>query len=305
MLSPLSAVAALLLDRWWGEPARFHPLVGFGKLAGWLETRLNRVSSFVHGIIAWCLAVLPPTLLVAWLATLASGFWLYALNALCGWLAIGWHSLRQHAHWVEQALMADDLAQARQKVGWLVSRDTSQLDAAGVNRACIESLLENGSDAVFAPLFWLLVGGAPAVVLYRLSNTLDAMWGYRTARFERFGKWAARVDDVLNWIPARLTALTYALCGQFAVALQAWRDQGSQWYSPNAGVVMAAGAGALQLQLGGSAVYAGQTRPRPALGSGAMPTVADIARAVRLLDRGVYLWAGLALLVGGWLVFQA
>lgn len=300
-LYPLLPAAALALDRWWGEPPRFHPLVGFGKLAGWLESRLNN-HTILLGIIAWCLAVAPPTLLVAWLDATLSGIWLCALSVLCGWLAIGWHSLRQHARWVQQALTAGDLPQARQKAGWLVSRDTSQLDATGISRACIESVLENGSDAVFAPLFWLLVGGAPAVVLYRLSNTLDAMWGYRTARFERFGKWAARVDDVLNLIPARLTALTYALCGQFAGAMQAWRSQGRQWYSPNAGVVMAAGAGALQLQLGGNAVYAGQAKLRPALGSGAAPAAADIARAVSLLDRGVYLWAGLALLAGGWLV---
>ncbi|MFN3786081.1 MAG: CobD/CbiB family cobalamin biosynthesis protein, partial [Thiothrix sp.] len=213
-------------------------------------------------------------------------------------LAIGWQSLRQHAQWVQQALLVNDLPQARAKVGWLVSRDTDGLDAVGVSRACVESVLENGSDAVFAPLFWLLIGGAPAVVLYRLSNTLDAMWGYRNERFERFGKWAARVDDVLNWIPARLTALTYASGGQFSSAIHAWRTQGGQWYSPNAGVVMAAGAGALRVQLGGDALYAGQTKARPSLGTGTTPDTTTITRAIHLLDRGVYLWVGSALLIG-------
>ncbi|UJS24491.1 adenosylcobinamide-phosphate synthase CbiB [Thiothrix winogradskyi] len=290
---------ALLLDRLFGEPPRLHPLVGFGRLADWLESRLNH-RSIHYGILAWCLAVLPLSIAVWWLDTLLGGLW---MSILCGWLAIGWQSLRQHAQWVEQALLADDLPQARQKVGWLVSRDTSQLDETAVSRACIESVLENGSDAVFAPLFWLIIGGAPAVVLYRLSNTLDAMWGYRTERFERFGKWAARVDDVLNWIPARLTALTYALCGSFAAAMQAWRTQGSRWYSPNAGVVMAAGAGALQVQLGGDAVYAGQTKSRPSLGAGAIPDAHTITRAMRLLDRGVYLWAGFTLIMGVGSVF--
>ncbi len=287
-------MAALLLDRLIGEPPRFHPLVGFGKLADGLESRLNRRSILLGGL-AWCLAVLPLTAAVGWLDTLLGGFW---MGILCGWLAIGWNSLRQHAQWVAQALEAGDLPQARQKVGWLVSRDTSQLDETAISRACVESVLENGSDAVFAPLFWLIIGGAPAVVLYRLSNTLDAMWGYRTERFERFGKVAARMDDVLNLIPARLTALTYALCGHFPTAMQAWQTQAKHWYSPNAGVVMAAGAGALRLQLGGEAIYHGQAKPRPALGSGATPCAGDIARAIALLDRGVYGWMGMLLLLG-------
>ncbi len=297
----IAGAAALLLDRLLGEPPRFHPLVGFGKWANLLETYLNH-RSIAYGILAWSLAVLPLTAIVWWLDTLIGGWW---LSILCGWLAIGWQSLRQHAQWVQQALAAGDLPAARQKVGWLVSRDTTQLDSPQISRACIESVLENGSDAVFAPLFWLIIGGAPAVVLYRLSNTLDAMWGYRSERFERFGKWAARVDDVLNWIPARLTALTYALCGQFSGAIHAWRTQGQRWYSPNAGVVMAAGAGALQVQLGGDAVYAGQSKARPALGAGAIPDIHAITRAIRLLDRGVYLWAGMALIIGGGSVFFA
>lgn len=294
-MSVLLLPAVLLLDRVLGEPPRFHPLVGFGKLADWLESRLNN-RTIHYGILAWCVAVLPLSIAVWWLDSLLGGFW---MSLLCGWLAIGWQSLRQHAQWVQQALLADDLPQARLKVGWLVSRDTSQLDTAAVSRACVESVLENGSDAVFAPLFWLAVGGAPAVVLYRLSNTLDAMWGYRNARFERFGKCAARVDDVLNWIPARLTALGYALCGHFPSAIHAWRTQGGQWYSPNAGVVMAAGAGALQRQLGGAAVYHGQVKQRPLLGMGMPADTASIAQAIRLLDRSIYLWAVLAILAGG------
>lgn len=291
----ISPVSALLLDRLLGEPRRLHPLVGFGSVADWLETHLNQ-RTIRHGLLAWCLAVLPVTLLVAWLDHLLGSWW---LSILCGWLAVGWQSLRQHAQRVAQALTAGDLPQAREKVGWLVSRDTSQLDSTGISRACIESVLENGSDAVFAPLFWLLVGGAPVVVLYRLSNTLDAMWGYRSERFERFGKVAARVDDVLNWIPARLTALTYALLGKFSTAVHAWWRQGGQWYSPNAGVVMAAGAGALQLHLGGDARYGGYLKLRPALGAGAAPTASDIFRAIRLLDRGVYGWTSLLLIAGG------
>jgi len=296
---------ALLLDALFGEPPlRYHPLILFGKLAGYAEKRLNpaRLSphAFWPGAQAWCLCVLPWVVLVAVLDYWLGGWW---LSVLCGWLALGWRSLRQHGVWVLTALQSGDLAEARRKVGWLVSRDTSQMNEKAISCATVESVLENGSDAIFAPLFWLAVAGAPGVVLYRLSNTLDAMWGYRNARFEQFGKWAARVDDVLNYIPARLTALTYALVGFFKTALQTWRWQAGQWYSPNAGVVMASGAGALRVRLGGAAHYHGALKERPALGMGAEPSARDIQRALQLVDRAVYVWAGLALglALWGWL----
>lgn len=296
MLFLLSLPLALLLDFLLGEPKRFHPLVGFGYLADKVERRLNQgANKFWCGVSAWALVVLPITAAVFLLDQLMGGWW---LSVFCGWLALGWQSLRQHGSWVSTALLAGDLAEARTKLGWIVSRDTTELDASAISRGGIESVLENGSDAVFAALFWLAVAGAPGVVLYRLCNTLDAMWGYRNARFERFGKFAARVDDVLNYIPARLTALTYALVGSFATAIKAWRLQAGQWYSPNAGVVMATGAGALQLELGGAAVYHGKLKQRPTLGIGKSPQANDMQRSIRLLDRGVMLWALVALLLG-------
>ncbi|MNF35034.1 cobalamin biosynthesis protein [compost metagenome] len=152
---------------------------------------------------------------------------------------------------------------------------------------------------MFAALFWFAVAGAPGVVLYRLSNTLDAMWGYRTPRFERFGWAAARIDDVLNYLPARLTALTYALLGQSRRALGCWRRQAPQWDSPNAGPVMAAGAGALGVELGGAAIYHGEVHQRPTLGEGAPADAESIAGALSLLRRGVLLWLVLILLGGG------
>ncbi|MNZ78367.1 cobalamin biosynthesis protein [compost metagenome] len=163
-------------------------------------------------------------------------------------------------------------------------------------RATTESVLENGSDAVFAALFWFLVAGAPGVVLYRLSNTLDAMWGYRNERFERFGWAAAKIDDVLNYLPARLVALTYALLGKTALALRCWQRQAPQWDSPNAGPVMAAGAGALGVALGGAAIYHGELHVRPDLGEGPAPGARDIERALNLVYGGVLLWLALLLL---------
>ena len=292
----LSALAGVALDAALGEPKGWHPLVAFGRLAERLEQRCNAGGGGwrSHGLIAWCLAVLPLTLLVGLLAQLPLVGGLLEILAL--YAALGLKSLGEHAQPVAQALRLGDLALARQRVGYLVSRNTAALDARGVARAGSESVLENGSDAVFAALFWFLVGGAPGVVLYRLSNTLDAMWGYRTARFERFGWAAARIDDALNYLPARLVALTYALLGKTALALRCWQRQAPQWDSPNAGPVMAAGAGALGVSLGGPAEYHGEQHLRPQLGEGPPPQARDIERALNLVHGGVLLWLALLLL---------
>ena len=297
-MTALTLILAVGLDAWLGEPRRWHPLVGFGHLAGWLEQRLNRGASRLAGLVAWGLAVVPATAL-AWLAAHWLGWW---VDVLLGFLALGGKSLGQHARMVGRALADNDLEQARERAGWLVSRDTRDLNAIGVSRATIESVLENGSDAVFGALFWLAIAGAPGVVFYRLSNTLDAMWGYRTDRYQAFGWAAARIDDLLNWVPARLTALTYALVGRFGSALRCWNTQGRGWYSPNAGPVMAAGAGALGVLLGGPAVYHGVEKSRPVLGEGRAPVGADIGRAVALVRRAVLAWLAVAAIVAliGW-----
>jgi adenosylcobinamide-phosphate synthase len=285
----LICCCAVLLDLWLGEPRRHHPLAGFGRLANWLEARLNRRRR-VLGVLALLLAVLPPVLLAAVLARLPHIGVLAEVLLL--YLAIGATSLAQHGRAVAAALAGGDLALARQRVGWMVSRDTAALDEEGVARAATESVLENGNDAVFGALFWFVLLGAPGAVLYRLVNTLDAMWGYRSARFESFGWAAARMDDLLNWMPARLTALSYALLGDGRRALRCWREQGHHTESPNAGVVMAAGAGALGLQLGGPAVYHGVLEARPVLGAGTAPAASDIVRAIRLVQHSLWLWLG-------------
>jgi len=296
MLQLLILPIALLIDYVFGEPKRFHPLVAYGAFVDRIEALLNRgAEKKSKGAIAWIVAVLPVVTLVWLLDSLIGGWW---LSLLFGWFAIGWVSLSEHGSHVEQALKAGNIEEAREKLGRLVSRDTSQLTPNEISKASIESVLENGSDAIFAPLFWLAVGGAPAVVAYRLCNTLDAMWGYRNQRYEEFGKFSARVDDLLNIIPARLTAITYGLAGNFKGAIQAWRAQFGQWYSPNAGVVMAAGAGALGVRLGGDAVYHGKSKSRPPLGHGQEPEVGDLSQALKLVDRSVYIWAIIALLIG-------
>ena len=296
VLSALLAGAALLLDALLGEPRRFHPLAGFGRLATGLEARLNSGGRGhrLHGAAALALLVLPGVALAGWLQQQPGVGALF--SALVLYAAIGLQSLHRHAEPVAAALARDDLNAARAGVSMMVSRDTTALDAEGVSRATVESVLENGNDAVFGALFWFLVAGAAGALGYRLVNTLDAMWGYRTPRYLRFGWAAARLDDALNFLPARLTALSYALLGRTRVALACWRTQAPAWDSPNAGPVMASGAGALGVQLGGAAVYHGRTEARPALGRGAAPQGGDIARALKLVRHGVLLWlAALAL----------
>jgi adenosylcobinamide-phosphate synthase len=224
--------------------------------------------------------------------------WISWVIAVCVlYFTLGLRSLGEHARPVATALQAEDLDTARSAVGRMVSRDTAALNASQVAAAATESVLENGNDAVFGALFWFAVLGAPGALLFRLANTLDAMWGYRTPRYERFGWAAARIDDVLNLLPARLTAFTYALCGHFSGAIHCWRTQAPQWDSPNAGPVMAAGAGALDVRLGGAAPYNGVWEDRPQLGEGDAPDAVSIFRALRLLRNGVILWLAVALLI--------
>lgn len=290
-----AALLGVLLDRLLGEPARWHPLVGFGRWVQLLEQRLNRTHSIARGALAWVLAVVPPTALVWWLSTLPWFGWVFSV--LCLYFCLGGQSLAAHATPIAEALLRGDLPAARELVGRIVSRDTAELDEQGVARATVESVLENGSDAIFAALFWFLLLGAPGVVLYRLSNTLDAMWGYRTPRFLLFGRVAARVDDVLNYLPARMVALSYCLCGNASTGWHSWRTQAAAWDSPNAGPVMAAGAGALEVKLGGAAVYHGELTERPPLGCGAAPTPADILRALQLVRRSLLLWLAVMVLL--------
>ncbi|HVL00038.1 MAG TPA: adenosylcobinamide-phosphate synthase CbiB [Dongiaceae bacterium] len=282
----MQLLLALALDQWLGEPRRWHPLVGFGRLAQWLETKLNSGNDqqrFWRGLVAWSLAVLPLT----WLTLQMSAVFGMLFQIVLLYLTIGRKSLFEHSRRVWQALQEQDLPAARHHTGMIVSRETSQLDATGCTRATVESVLENANDGIVGALFWFALLGAPGAVLYRLANTLDAMWGYRNERFNWFGCAAARLDDVLNFLPARLCALAYAAAGQFQVAMHAWKTQAHLLKSPNGGPVMCAGAGALDLQLGGPAVYHGTPLDKPFFGGEYVPQAQDILRANQLVDRAL------------------
>lgn len=294
----LICILALCLDWLFGEPRRFHPLVGFGNLAVFIETKLNNSTStpikrFFMGLLANLLLLLPITIFSYWVEQLHSIQ--FTASVLIVMLCIGHKSLHEHTVPIAEALSNDAQETARQLTSQIVSRDPETLN---IPKATIESILENGSDSVFAALFWFLIAGLPGIIFYRLANTLDAMWGYKTSRFLYFGRFSARLDDVLNYIPARLTALSYSVLGNSKTAFTCWFNQAKHWESPNAGPVMAAGAGALQLELGGPAQYHGKWHQRPILGLGNEPAAEDISRSLRLIRHSCLLWLTVFFLLG-------
>jgi adenosylcobinamide-phosphate synthase len=202
---------------------------------------------------------------------------------------------------MSRLLDADDLDGARALLPSLCGREPSTLDAAGLTRAALESVAENTSDAQVAPLWWGMLGGVPGLLVYRGANTLDAMIGHRSPRYEQFGWAAARFDDVLNYVPARVTGLLVAACapvvgGSARATVTAWRRDAARHPSPNAGVAEAAFAGALDVRLGGPTRYAHRTELRPTLGDGRVPELVDLTRSVKL-SRAVQALAAVAAVV--------
>jgi adenosylcobinamide-phosphate synthase len=277
-----------LLDSLVGDPRRGHPVAGFGRLAQALETR-SYADSRSAGV-AHVATLVGSTVLLGALAdrvTRRRPLARIALTAAGTWAVLGGRSLRREAAIIAAQLIDDDLDAARVQVRNLVGRDTAELTAAEVARAAVESVAENTSDAVVAPLFWGAVAGLPGLLGYRAINTLDAMVGHRSPRYLRFGWAAARLDDVANWVPARLAGLVAVVCGPLVggsppTALLVVRRDAGQHPSPNAGVVEAAFAGALGVRLGGENVYQGHVENRGTLGDGREPEPADVIRAARL-----------------------
>lgn len=300
---------ALLLDSVVGEVKCYHPLVGFGRVASKLERWLNISpgnnpfrGSYIRGALAWGLMVLPLPLVLYFVYEVWALQWpillRLGLDVLIVYFALGLQSLKQHGFQVYKPLSCGDLDLARHFTGYLVSRETSKLSAQDMSRATVESMLENGHDAVIATLFWFVVGGAPAVILHRLVNTLDAMWGYKNTRFRAFGWFAARSDDLLGFFPAKVCALLYACQGGFFEAIKNAFRQGSIYKSHNGGWVMAAGATSMNIKLGGPAVYHGELVLSPVLGRGNWVSCDDIPRSLLWVRRATFLFIGVVFLAG-------
>ncbi|RJL22822.1 cobalamin biosynthesis protein [Bailinhaonella thermotolerans] len=309
----LGLVAGMALDAVLGDPRRGHPVALYGTAVSALERRVH-ADSRARGALFTLIAVAAPALAAAAVTRshgtrrtgglpsepargdrptrgdrggLGSGFGEVAAVAAATWAVVGGASLSREALAMAEALERGDLAAARERLPHLCGRDPSKLGPEELARATVESVAENTSDAVVAPLFWGAVAGVPGLVAYRAVNTLDAMVGHRSARYERFGWASARLDDLANLAPARITGVLAALAAPLAGgsarrALAVLRRDGHRHPSPNAGRCEAAFAGALGVRLGGTNVYAGRTEHRPELGEGPRPGVADIRRTVRL-----------------------
>lgn len=292
-------VAGFAADRLLGDPRRRHPVAGFGQLAAALQKPLY-ADSRANGAVYE--AVLAGGALVA--GRLATRLPLQpVVVAATTWAVLGGRSLEREATAVHGLVGREDLEGARQRVRSLVGRDPSTLDADGLGRACVESVAENTSDAVVAPLFWGAIAGVPGLVGYRAINTLDAMVGHRTPRWERFGWAAAKVDDLANLAPARLaTGITALLSGRPREVLGVVRRDAPQHPSPNAGPIESAFAEALGVRLGGSNVYEGVAEYRGSLGDGREVRIGDVPRAVALSRR--LSWATLATVVGARLAIR-
>ena len=298
---------AYALDRLLGEPSRAHPLVAFGRIAHWLEKLLhsNPASSSAsqqraRGVAAGLVAATVATIGVSAVVR-APALWLgegyeQAMSVLVLYLCLGGRALDDAGQRIAAALDSGTPAKIREALGHIVSRDTEWMEPPDAAVAAVESIVENGNDAVVAPLFWFLVAGVEGAVLHRVLNTLDAMWGYRNDRYLYFGWAAARADDWAGWIPARLTGLGYVLAGSTKAAFSCWRNQVRTWKSSNAGTTMAAGAGALGVSVGGQSKYHGQWQMRPTLGCGPQPGATTVRRACSLVTRAalVFLFVVLA-----------
>ena len=269
----MSVKVGLLADALFGEPPqRVHPVVAFGSLMNAVERRIygdSRASGVAYTFVG---------------AALGVGSGLIIRRTFATYLAVAARSLWTEANNVQRALEDGDIDHARALLPALVGRDPDGLDEKEVARATVESVAENTVDAIVAPALWAAIAGAPGVLGYRATNTLDAMVGHRSARYERFGRASARLDDLANWVPARATAALVATVRPRAAhgIWRAVRDQAPLHPSPNAGVAEAAFAAALGLRLGGENRYGDRTELRPPLGTGRPPEAADIGRAVTL-----------------------
>jgi adenosylcobinamide-phosphate synthase len=281
-------VVGFALDALLGDPRRFHPVAGFGTLAGAIERRVYAPNRRAGAVFA-ALAVGGPVLagVAASALTRRRPVVRAALVGTTTWTVLGGRTLRREAGVMAGHLENADLASARGRLNHLCGRDPSELDGPELARATVESVAENTSDAVVAPLIWGGLAGLPGLLGYRAANTLDAMVGHRSTRYARFGTAAARLDDGLNLVPSRLTGLlTIAVApltgGSRAETLRVWRRDRNDHPSPNAGQCESAMAGALGVRLGGRNAYFGRVETRPFLGDGPRPSPGHLRRAARI-----------------------
>ncbi|WP_275394287.1 adenosylcobinamide-phosphate synthase CbiB [Aliiroseovarius sp. Z3] len=301
MSAPLILALALLLDALFGEPEWLwkhvpHPAVLMGRAIGWLDETFNKgdkqMAHGALGLMAFCLIAA----MIGWvIADLSFGG---VLEVIVVAILLAQKSLAQHVQAVADSLR-QSVEQGRSAVSQIVGRDTAQMDGPAISRSAIESAAENFSDGLVAPAFWFLVAGLPGILIYKLVNTADSMIGYRTPRHEAFGKFAARLDDVMNWIPARLSALLFMISRRAWAAWRVIRRDGPLHRSPNAGWPEAAMAATLGVALSGPRSYEGEMRDFPWVNASGARDIGpkEIDQSVDLLWSGWLLMFGFVMLL--------
>ncbi len=287
MTNPLSLLAGWLLDLVLGDPQRLpHPVVGFGRMIAFGEHRL--IKGQHRRVKGACMAVVLIffIFLLGWgiryLLSLANLYLVIIFDIIIVFYCLAGTTLIREVRMVFLALDRS-LEEGRRQVARIVGRDTSELSAQEVRTAALETLAENLSDGVVAPLFWLAIAGTPGMLAYKMINTLDSMIGYRTERYKDFGCWAAHIDDVANYIPARLTALLMVVASGRLRLLSFVKKYGRNHASPNSGYPEAALAGILDCRFGGSNYYFGEKFDKPYIGDNdRLLTTADMRTAVRI-----------------------
>ena len=289
-----------LLDFFFGDPSRLpHPIVWFGKMISWGEHRLNMGNHRMAKGAVMAIALILMVFFVVWgLKRLIPNMvlWFILDTIIIFYCLAGTTLIRE----VREVFLALDrsLDEGRKQVARIVGRDTSQLSAQEVRTAALETLAENLSDGVIAPLFWFALLGAPGMLAYKMVNTLDSMIGYRTERYKDFGCWAAHIDDVANYIPARLTALLMVIAsGRLSLLKFVWKN-GSKHASPNSGYPEAALAGILNCRFGGPHYYFGELFDKPFIGENDRElNTKDMQTAVRINRTAELLMLALTLVV--------
>ena len=296
----LPLLVGWLLDFFFGDPSRLpHPVVWFGKMISWGEHRLNKGEHrMAKGAVMATGFILMVFLAVWGLKQLIPNvaLWLVIDTVIIFYCLAGTTLIRE----VREVFLALDrsLDEGRQQVARIVGRETSQLSAQEVRTAALETLAENLSDGVIAPLFWFAVLGTPGMLAYKMVNTLDSMIGYRTERYKDFGCWAAHIDDVANYIPARLTALLMVIASSKLSLLNFVWKNGRKHASPNSGYPEAALAGILNCRFGGPHYYFGVLFDKPYIGENDRElTTADMRTAVRINRTAELLMLALTLVV--------
>ncbi|CDZ16552.1 Cobalamin biosynthesis protein CobD [Candidatus Johnevansia muelleri] len=286
-------IFAFILDQLLGElNYKYNPIILLGKYINKIEFFFNGNYLKIKGILSIFFVILPFLLIIIYIYIIFKyNFFYFNIFGFILYLSIAWRSLIEHGLNIEMSIIEGNINMSKAALSMIVSRTVNNLNINQIYIATIESIFENGNDAIFAPLFFLFTGPL-GVIFYRIINTLDAMWGYKNNRYIYFGWSVAKLDDLLNFIPAILTGVIYACCSfkykYFKQSFLCSFKKFLKWKSKNAGYVMSAGAGSINIILGGISIYNNKYQYRPQLGINKIPNINDITKTCSLINYSMF-----------------